>query len=98
MANLSIIWDLEDDPEGNVQHIAEHGVSPEEVEEVLYKHYDTAVASRSSGEPTTFGWTRTGKYLAVVVEEVLEDPVTVRPVTAYEVPPPSTKKGKKRGH
>jgi hypothetical protein len=22
-----IIWDLDDEPEGNVQHIAEHGIS-----------------------------------------------------------------------
>ena len=32
---VDVIWDLEDDPDGNVQHIAEHGVTPEEVEEVL---------------------------------------------------------------
>jgi hypothetical protein len=32
---MNIIWDLPDDPKGNVQHIAEHDVTPEEVEEVL---------------------------------------------------------------
>jgi DNA-binding XRE family transcriptional regulator len=32
---ILIIWDLEDDPRGNIQHIAEHDVTPEEVEEVL---------------------------------------------------------------
>ena len=26
-----IFWDLHDDPEGNVQHIAEHGIGVEEV-------------------------------------------------------------------
>jgi hypothetical protein len=31
----AIIWDLEDDPDGNVQPCAEHGVTKEEVEEVL---------------------------------------------------------------
>ena len=31
----SILWALDDDPEGNVQHCAEHGVTKEEVEEVL---------------------------------------------------------------
>ena len=32
---IRVIWDLEDDPRGNTKHIAEHGVTPEEVEEVL---------------------------------------------------------------
>jgi len=31
MAFDSIIWDLEDEPEGNIRHCAEHDVSPEEV-------------------------------------------------------------------
>ena len=31
-----IVWDLDDDLEGNVQHIAEHGLTIEEVEDVLY--------------------------------------------------------------
>jgi hypothetical protein len=32
---IEVIWDLEDDPDGNLYHITEHGVAPEEVEEVL---------------------------------------------------------------
>jgi hypothetical protein len=35
VARLDIIWELEDDPEGNVRHIAEHGISQDEVAEVL---------------------------------------------------------------
>lgn len=31
----SFEWDPADDPEGNTAHISRHGVSPEEVEEVL---------------------------------------------------------------
>ena len=31
----SIIWDLDDDPEGNGQHCAQHGVTKEEVEDVF---------------------------------------------------------------
>jgi len=30
-----VIWDLQDDPEGNVQHLREHDVSIEEAEEVF---------------------------------------------------------------
>lgn len=78
-----IVWDLDDDPEGNVQHIAEHGIDIEEVEEVLFAA-DEVAASESSGRPITFGYTQTGKYIAVVFEIVDEDPLVIYPVTAYE--------------
>jgi hypothetical protein len=98
MAQVRLIWDLEDDPEGNVQHIAEHGITQTEVEEVVGTRHKQAVASRSSGLPTTFGWTSTGKHLCVIFEYVDDDPPAIRPITAFEAPPPGTKKGKKRGH
>ena len=81
-----ILWDLDDDPDGNVQHIAEHGITVEEVEDVLYAAEDV-VASYSSGRPITFGETNTGKYLAIVFDVVDEDPLAVYPVTAYETNP-----------
>ena len=81
-----ILWDLDDDPDGNVQHIAEHGITIEEVEDVLYAAEDF-VASYSSGRPITFGETSTGKYLAIVFDVVEEDPLAVYPVTAYETKP-----------
>jgi uncharacterized DUF497 family protein len=79
----SIIWDLDDDPDGNVQHCAEHGITKEEVEEVL-QHASDADVSRSSGRPVLFGDTSTGRHLMVVYETVGAD--TVHPITAYEVP------------
>lgn len=79
----SIIWDLDDDPEGNVQHCADHGVTKEEVEEVLQNVADADV-SRSSGRPVFFGDTSTGRHLMVVYEEIDAD--TIYPITAYEVP------------
>lgn len=48
MAFDSILWDLDDDPEGNVQHCAQHGVTKEEVEEVFQNATDADV-SQSSG-------------------------------------------------
>jgi uncharacterized DUF497 family protein len=78
-----IIWDLDDDPDGNVWHCADHGVSKGEVEEVFDNVTDTDV-SRSSGRPVVFGDTRAGRHLMVVYEQVDAD--TVYPVTAYEVP------------
>ncbi len=83
MPTGSIIWDLDDDPYGNVQHCAEHGITKEEVEEVLQNATDTDI-SRSSGRPVVFGDTSTGRHLMVVYEEFDAD--SVCPVAAYEVP------------
>ncbi len=83
MAYSQVIWDLEDDPDGNVQHCLQHGVTPEEVEEVFENITDRDV-SRSSGRPVVFGDTIGGRHLMVVYDEIDED--TVYPVTAYEVP------------
>jgi hypothetical protein len=89
MADIHIVWDLEDDEEGNLWHIIQgHDVTQEEVDEVLTGHHSEAATSRSSGQPITFGWTSTGKYIAVVFEHVLDDPLTLYPITAYPVTPP----------
>lgn len=83
MPYSSILWDLDDDPDGNVQHCADHGIAKEEVEDVLQDPTDVDV-SRSSGRPVVFGNTRTGRHVMVVYEEVDAD--TAYPITAYEVP------------
>ena len=71
-----IIWDLDDDPDGNVQHIGEHGLEIEEIEEVL-EAAEEVIASDSSGRPLVFGHTSTGKYIAVAFDIVDEDPPVV---------------------
>jgi uncharacterized DUF497 family protein len=81
---VEVVWDLEDEPAGNVQHIAEHGVTREEVEEVLNDPLSETVRSRSSDRPMTFGHTAAGRPLAVVWEMVEQDPLVVYPVTAYK--------------
>ena len=35
MRFFQVIWDDDDDPDGNVRHIAEHGLTVEDVEFVL---------------------------------------------------------------
>lgn len=90
--DATIIWDLEDDPDGNVQHLREHDVTIDEAEEVLLARDSSRANSHTSGLPTAFGWTSTGRHLAVVYELVDDDPLTFRPVTAYDVPPPSLRK------
>ena len=85
---IDVIWDLDDDRDGNVQHILEHGVTKEEVEEVLSAPDAGLGTSRSSGQPATFGYTRDSRYLIVIWEHIFDDPLTVYPVTAYDVPEP----------
>jgi uncharacterized DUF497 family protein len=78
-----ILWDDPDDPDGNVQHIAEHGLTTEDVEEVL-SNPSSEGTSASTGRPCVWGYRLEGIYIIVVYEEIDED--TIRVVTAYEVP------------
>jgi hypothetical protein len=82
MPLIDVIWDLPDDPDGNVQHVAEHGLTPIDVEHALNHPY-RRVTSRSSGRPLLFGRTPSGEEIVVVFEEI--DDSTVYPVTAYPV-------------
>ena len=84
MPPLTIIWD--DGEGGNVEHVAQHGLTPDEVDDVLLDSGSTFDRSRQSGLPAAFGRTGTGRYIVVVFEEI--DPDTVYPVTAYDVPEP----------
>jgi hypothetical protein len=79
----TIIWDLDDDPDGNVQHCAERGIAKEEVEEVLQRASD-ADLSRSSGRPVVFGDTNASRHLMMVYKTIEAD--TAYPITAYELP------------
>jgi len=74
----------------NSAHIAEHGLSPEEVESVLVDESTTFDVSDSSGRPIAFGTTNTGRFIAIVFEVLnLSDPLVIRPITAYDVPEPA---------
>jgi uncharacterized DUF497 family protein len=78
-----IDWDDEDDPDGNIQHLALNGVTPEEAEEVLDDPNSRDDISRSTGRPIRLGWTTTGKFVAVVYTVLSKDPLIIRPITAY---------------
>jgi hypothetical protein len=80
MPYFEIIWNEE--PGGNIEHIAEHDLTPEDVEEVIFNPVGRDV-SRASGLPIVFGFTPGGRYILVVYEQI--DAVTVYPVTAYDV-------------
>ena len=83
-------WDDEDDPQGNTWHIAAAGLTPDEVEDVLYASDQDADTSESSRRPVVFGTTATGKDIIVVYKQSAErNVVVIRPITAYEVDRPS---------
>jgi uncharacterized DUF497 family protein len=96
LVDIVIIWDDEDDQAGNYWHICVegHGLSREEVEEVLHDPESEIEVSRSSGRATAFGWTSAGERVAVVFEEMSEDPRMVYPVTAYPVRAKRSKRGR----
>ena len=80
MSYYQFVWN--DEPGGNLEHIAEHGLTQDDVEEVFFNPLDRDV-SQSSGLPIVFGLTPDGRYILVVYEQI--DEITIYPVTAYEV-------------
>jgi uncharacterized DUF497 family protein len=65
-----------------VEHIAEHGLTPEDVEAVITNPIETSI-SRTTGRPVATGYAADGRLILVVYEQV--DDVTVYPVTAYDL-------------
>lgn len=58
MRDVVFIWDLPDDPDGNLQHMAEHDVDADEAEHVVLN--GTQAISRSSGHVVSFAHTPQG--------------------------------------
>jgi hypothetical protein len=71
------LWD-----DDRIDHLAQHGVDPEDFEAIVQQP-DRYGVSRTSGRPVAYGFTADGRYLKCVYEMV--DEVTVSPVTAFEV-------------
>ncbi len=65
-----------------LEHLAEHGVSQREFEQVV-SNPNRIGSSRSSGRPCCWGETAKGRELFCVYEYL--DDMTVIPVTAYSV-------------
>ncbi len=89
-----VIWDEDDEPEGNVAHIAEHDITIDEVEDILYDPRNRTGPSNHLGRMLTCGWTETDRFICVAREKVEANPFVVRPVTAFESNPP---RGRRRG-
>ncbi len=76
MAWLDFFWTPE-----TIAHIAEHGVTPEEVEYVIQNPESTGF-SRTSGAYLAEGEAENGKYIIVIYDMI--DEITAIPITAYE--------------
>ncbi len=85
MKYLQVIWDDDHQPDGNVQHIAQHGLTIEDVEYVLENPTVEGI-SVSTRRPCCFGYTPGGEYIIVVYEQI--DDQTIYTITAYEVTEP----------
>ena len=97
MVEPLVIWDMEDDPDGNVAHIAEHGLTQNDVEEVVQSRRKSTIPHpRFPDRFLSFGWTESGLHIVVVWEHIDDDPETIKPITAYETPPPKPPTRKKR--
>jgi uncharacterized DUF497 family protein len=85
-----IDWDEPEDEGSNTAHIAEHGLTPDEVESALLDENTTFEVSDSSGRPIAFGSTITSRFIVIVFEVLnVADPLIIRPITAYDVPEPT---------
>ena len=62
-----VFWDTDDEPDGNVQHVAQHGLTKEDVEDVFFGVHELDT-SRSSGRPIALGFNAAGEYICVAFE------------------------------
>ncbi len=81
-----LIW-----PEEQIEHIARHGVTPEEVEEVLFNTKGrVALRAASKGSNpvfNVFGQTKAGRFLICMMIQFPDRngyPITARPMTESE--------------
>jgi len=76
-----LVWD-----KANIEHIARHGVTPVEVEEVCVA--DSFILYGHSGRTMIVGPTKKGRALSIVLDPEIEEgvwyPVTARPADRKE--------------
>jgi uncharacterized DUF497 family protein len=77
-----VIWN-DQDPDGNLAHMAEHGILPHEAEYVLMNATIDEADRRHPPRRIAAGRTAAGRLIAVVYERV--DDATVYPVTAFDL-------------
>jgi len=87
MANVQVVW-IDDDPRVGSLHIAAHGVTKDEVEQVLFEIPPVVEAKRSpdyANRTLFWGATRRDRWIFVVCEDWSEGSVRyLKPITAFE--------------
>ena len=92
---FEVFWDWSEG--GNVAHIAERGVQPEEVEQVLVRGLEDRRPNRGEAEWIVQDFTDHGTFLAVPFDMEWVEELgcwLVTPRSAYEPQPP----GQEHGH
>ncbi|SFH85642.1 hypothetical protein [Planctomicrobium piriforme] len=79
----SILWDLESDPRGNVQHIQQHGITVNDYEHALVNAVDFTSKEQYPGQEIAIGPNLNGRLIAAVYEVISEDQIFR--ITAYYV-------------
>lgn len=70
---VTVIWD--DEPGGYVEHVADHGLTPDDVDAVLFGPGEPTRSSSPPHRPCKFGWTPTGRHIVVVWDEIDADTI-----------------------
>ena len=84
-SEATVVWDDATNPKGNRQKVQVHGLSEDEVESVLLDDDAVVVPNRSFPEHClVFGYSYTGRFIAVAFEILDEGGPIVRPITAFE--------------
>lgn len=80
-----VAWDDPAALKGNRRKVRAHGLTEDEVESVLLDDDATVTPNRlHPGHCLVFGYTYTGRFIAVAWEILDEVPPVIRPITAYE--------------
>jgi len=83
MAYYEYLWS--DEPGDNVEHIAQHGLTPGDFE-FVFENFEGKAISNTTGLPLRFGYTEDGRHIVVVFEWADDEKILVLPVSAYETP------------
>jgi uncharacterized DUF497 family protein len=82
--------------DGSIEHIARHGIKPEEVEEVCFNEHDTPFIRSGRGNlHYVFGKTYAGRFLFVVVRFIRQGEIKI--ITARDMNTWEKNYFKKRG-
>jgi len=86
-------WDDEDQKNGNVQHLRDHGIEPEEAEECFFHEYDYSPDERRGDDVYILdGVTNRGRRLRLVFQDKGDG--LARIFTGWDLTP-KKKKGKR---